>query len=271
MKRILRYSLLGITSLLITITLGKTAPVFAQPVLLSANPAPGAVLRDLPASVELVFDRALDDVGTWITVTDSAGNRYDRQNEQVDPSNRFRVTVVLNVLLEGQYTVNYQATSIGGSTTVSGSYNFTIDLPEPDLLLLSPERGYVSEDPALKIVLQTRFFDFGIYNNHVHLYVDGKLEAELRQTEYTVSGLSPGVHEIRVVLAHFEEEEIPQTGRVVYIAIANTDEELQGREAAAAAVPDSGLKLDSAQWSAGIAIILILLGLGVVMGYNRSG
>ena len=80
-------------------------------------------------------------------------------------------------------------------------------------------------------------------------------------------GLEPGVHEVRLVLARLEDEELPQTATVIYIAIKQPDPELAGREAAARAEPAPGLEV-FAPWQLGGAAltVILLLGFGIWLG-----
>lgn len=246
------------------------SPVRAQPVLVDASPPPDAVLGELPPSVALTFDRALSDTGTWITVSNEGGERFDREDGHVDPTNRFVLTATLDPLPEGRYTVVYHAASPGNSTITAGQYQFVVDLPDPSLEMLSPVSGQAFDGPVIPVEVQVHHFDFGLYDNRVRVYVDDKLYTELRHTRGLVEGLAPGVHEIKTVLARFEGEELPDTASVAYIAIAQPDAETEGRILAAAAPPDPGLQLTPHQWAGVVVLTLALLGAGVWLGRSTG-
>ncbi len=268
-----RRLLLSVLGLFLLFMVMGAAPVQAQPVLVDASPPPDTTLSESPSSVTLTFDRALSDTGTWITVSGEGGERFDREDGHVDPTNRFILTATLEPLPEGRYTVVYHAASPGNSTIAAGQYQFVVDLPDPSLEMLSPVSGQAFDGPVIPVEVQVHHFDFGLYDNRVRVYVDGKLYTELRDTTGLIEGLAPGVHEIKTMLARFEDEELPDTASVAYIAVAQPDAEAEGRILAAAAPPDPGLRLAPHQW-AGVAVLaLALLGAGVWLGRStdRSG
>jgi hypothetical protein len=113
--------------------------------------------------------------------------------------------------------------------------------------------------------LQVGQFDFSVYDNRIRLYVDGVLEAELRTLSYTID-LEPGVHEIKTVLARFENEELAETANTAYIAVPRPDPEQEGWEAAASAPPAPGLQLSLPQWGGVVVMTVALLGIGYLIG-----
>ena len=264
LRRIVIYCGMGIMLLLGALIYAM--PAHAQPVLRDASPPPDAVLSASPPEVILTFDRILSDAYSSIQVTNEAGERVDKRDSSVDPNNRFVLRVSLPSLFEGCYTVSYTASGLGSSTIVSGSYQFTVDLPSPRLALLTPVNGQAFESGDIPLEMRVDFFDFGLYNNRIRVYVDGILVAEVRALDYTVEGLSPGVHEIKTVLAQYDVQELPDTTITVYVAVAQPDPESEGRELAALAPPDPGLRLTAAQLVATMALTAILLGAGFWLG-----
>ena len=259
--------LFSIAIALIILTLVQAKPVQAQPVLLDVTPAPNSTLSASPTAITLTFDRALSSTGSWITVSKDTGERMAVNSEQIDPANRFILSVPVPPLPEGHYQIAYNAVAIGGSTVISGRFEFTVDLPEPELLMVSPVSGQAIIEDQIPIELQVQFFDFTLYNNRVHLYVDGQFITELRQLAYTIDSPAPGVHEIKTVLARFEDEELPETANTVYIAIPQYDQATEGWESAATAEPDSGLQLTTAQMTGIIGLTAILLLGGLWLGW----
>lgn len=241
-------------------------PVYAQPVLVDASPAPEAVLPAPPEQIILTFSHPLRDQGTTVQVLDEEGERVDNEDAHVRPENRHTLVVTLPPLFEGVYTVTYTAAGAGDSTLAVGSYQFTVDLPSPRLALLTPVNGQAFESGSIPLQMQVEFFDFGLYNNRIRVYVDGELDAELRSLEYEIEGLEPGVHEITTVLAQFEDQELPETAITVYIAVARPEPELTEGQAAAVASPDAGLQLSLPQVILLAAVTLLLLAVGVRLG-----
>jgi methionine-rich copper-binding protein CopC len=251
---------------LLVLAAAWASPARAQPVLVEASPAPGAVLTSSPEAVTLTFDRALSEDNAWIAVVGESGERFDRDDARVGPESLFTLTTTLAPLPEGRYIVKYRAASPGSSTILGGQYEFVVNLPAPTLQMISPANGEAFAEGRVPVELQVQFFDFGLYNNRIHLYVDGAFHAELRELATELEGLEPGVHEIAAVLARFDDEELPETARTATIAIAQPDPETEGRILAAAAAPDPGLRLAPWEWAGIVSLTVILLGLGIWLG-----
>ena len=245
---------------------GWVPSVYAQPALIESQPTADALLAASPDEVSLTFDRALEPEGTWVEVANEAGDTFNVDSGQLDRNNQARLVVEIAPLPEGRYRVSYNAVGVGGSTVGVGTFEFIIDLPDPRLVIAAPVDGTAFTEPVVPMQFEVQYFDFGLYDNRIRLYVDGILVEELRTLNYTIQGLPPGVHTIRVTLARFEDEELPDTTSTVTIAIAQPDIEQAGREAAAVAPPDPGLRLTVSQWIGVIVLSLILLGAGIWLG-----
>ncbi len=257
---------IGTGLVLLVLCLIPARSLNAQPALHDASPAPETVLSGPPERVTLTFNAALADRGTNIRVLDAEDRRVDNKDVLVNPANRFEVSVTLPALADGVYTVHYTAAALGGSTVAVGSYTFSIALPDPRLLLLTPVDGQAFEPGPVALEMQVEFFDFELYNSRIRVYADGELRDEVRGLAYQIEGLEPGVHEVKVVLARFEDQELEDTANVVHVAIAQPDEEMEGREVAAGMPPDPGLQLTTLQWVGVTALTLLLLGVGVWLG-----
>jgi methionine-rich copper-binding protein CopC len=263
-----RVTFLGLAALVSF--LAGVRPAYAQPAVVAAAPAPGQSVNAPPAEVRLSFDHPLLDQGTSLSVTNGAGDRVDNQDSRVDPGNRFELVVTLPPLLEGQYTVTYAAASVGSSTIFMGSYQFTIDLPDPVITLVTPKNGQVFDPGPVPVEFQTQYIDFSEDNSRIRLYVDGALYAELHQMTGQITDLPPGVHELRIVLGKFDGQELPETSSTLYIVIANPDPETAGWAAAAVAPPDPGLQLTPLQLVGVVAAMLVLLGIGLWLGREQT-
>ena len=258
---------LTVILMILATALVQAAPAYAQAELIAAFPEPDAVLPASPNKVVLTFNRVLLTNGTTVHVLNEQGEQVDQRDVAVDPTNRFEVTVSLPTLPEGAYRVRYVASTLGASTIAVGEYQFTIKLPPPTLKLLNPPDGAAFEGEPVQLEMQVEFFDFGLYNNRIHLYIDDEFVEELRSLEYEVPDLEPGVHKLQVVLAQFDGEELPNTETVIYIAVANPDIEARGRELAAAAPTDPGLQLSTWQLIGVIVTTVVLLAFGIWLGY----
>jgi methionine-rich copper-binding protein CopC len=258
---VLLMGLFVLTSLLVFVT-----PAHAQVAMVASMPAPGQSVSAPPSEVRLTFDHPLLDQGTSLSVTSEAGARVDNQDSHIDPNNRFELVVTLPPLPEGHYTVTYVVASVGSSTILTGGYPFMIDLPNPVITLVTPKPGQVFNPGPVPIEFQTQYVDFSKDNSRIRLYVDGALYAELHQLAGQITDLPVGVHELRIVLRQSNGNELPETSSKLYIAIANPDPEIAGRESAAIAPPDPGLQLTPLQLAAVIATMLLLLGIGLWLG-----
>jgi len=238
------------------------SPAYAQVELVESSPAPEAVLLAPPDRITLTFSQPLSDQGSSIVVTDEAGDPVDKGDAHVQPDDRHTLLVSLPALIEGTYTVTYTAAGLGYSIVTMGSYQFTVDLPPSRLMLETPVDGQSFESGTVPLEMQVTFFDFGLYGNRIRVYVDGELQAELRALTYDLD-LAPGVHEITVVLAQFEDQELADTATTVHIAIAQprTDQGSGGADG-----NWQSPQIRPVMAGAAIIVALALLALGVRLG-----
>lgn len=260
---------IGLSLLTLGLSITIVPVVLAQPALVEASPAPDAVLNGQPDQITLVFDRALADHGTSIVLIGPGDSNVQAGPARINPTNRFEVSLPLPPIVSGVYTVRYTAMGLGDSTMTVGEYTFNLELPTARLDLLAPVDGQAIQQDSVELTMQIEFFDFNQFDGRIRVYVNGTLDAEVRALDYTIQGLEPGVHEIRTVLARFKDEELPDTETVVYIAVAQRDEEIIGREMAAAAQPNPGLQLTPGQTIAVIALTAALLVLGAWLGREQ--
>lgn len=244
-----------------------------QPVLVEASPAPGALLGAPPEAVELRFDRALSDEGTWLRVSTLEGERLGEGEDIVEMSNRLVLRMEIPPLPEGRYRVSYQAASVGGSTLSAGSYEFAVDLPEPRLELRQPVNGQSFDGSSVPLRMRVHFFDFDMFDNRIHVYLDGEKVQEARSQLVTLEGIEPGVHEVRVVLARLEDEELAETAQHVTVAVARPAPEAAadggsgtGAEASLALSVMDRLSLSGERWPIATLLAVVLLAAGFVLG-----
>jgi methionine-rich copper-binding protein CopC len=242
-------------------------PAYAQPLsLLQASPPPDSVIHTPITEVRLVFSHPLTLSGTGLGLYNEVGKRVDNGDVHIDPSNLYAVAVSLPEVFEGRYTVRYVVNSIGESITAVGHYSFVLDLPAPIVRLSSPLSGQSFAPGPVPVQIETRFASLETGDSTIRIYVDGALVENIHSMSYSLEGLSPGVHEVRVVLIQSGNQEVPETSNLVYIAITRPDLEIIGRELAAQHEPDPGLQLDFWQIMALTVATGILLGLGLWLG-----
>ena len=102
---------------------GLALPASAHNVLLSSNPADGAVLQAAPTTVQLTFDQPVQDFEPVVTVLGPDGQRYESGTPQVDST---EVTAGVNALPgPGDYVIAYRVVSADGHP-VQGEIRFTM-------------------------------------------------------------------------------------------------------------------------------------------------
>ena len=88
-------------------------------------PGAGATVSTSQKDVAIDFDDGLEPAFSSITVTDAQGNSVTNGKSVVDPSNKKHMSVALNTLTPGDYTVAWVAIASDGHRT-QGHYKFTV-------------------------------------------------------------------------------------------------------------------------------------------------
>ncbi|RQH06560.1 copper resistance CopC family protein [Paraburkholderia dinghuensis] len=88
-------------------------------------PAAGATVTTAQTDVAIDFDDALEPAFSSIAVTDAKGNAVTSGKAAIEPSNRKHMSVGLNPLTPGLYTVAWVAVAADGHRT-QGHYAFTV-------------------------------------------------------------------------------------------------------------------------------------------------
>nr|WP_260332740.1 copper resistance protein CopC [Paraburkholderia sp. MM5384-R2] len=88
-------------------------------------PGAGATVTTSQKDVAIDFDDGLEPAFSSIAVTDSRGKSVTSGKAAVDPSNRKHMSVGLNPLVPGAYTVSWVAVANDGHRT-QGHYKFTV-------------------------------------------------------------------------------------------------------------------------------------------------
>jgi methionine-rich copper-binding protein CopC len=245
-------------------------PAKARTAVITASPGPDEIVALPPDAVSITFDRIVDSERTTIQVMNDQGQRVDDGSMLFDRADRRHASVRLKPLVEGIYTVVYSVTTLGGSVSSVEAYSFTLDLPDATLELVAPVNGTAYRvGDSVSLNMRTQFFEFGFYENRIRIYVDDQLHAEIESVNYDLTGLEPGVHEIKTVLTQFDGQELPDTEILVTVAVANADPEAEGLRQAAQAAPDAGLKLTALQLLGIITATGGLLAAGLWLGNKQ--
>jgi methionine-rich copper-binding protein CopC len=118
-------ALLGRLAAAIAVTLlgvAWPAAAFAHTELVSASPADGASVDELPATIELTFSEALS-TPAFVTVTDPAGAEVHVGDPTIEDQVVTQQTEGAG--LAGEYEVEYRVVA-GDGHAVSGSLSFTV-------------------------------------------------------------------------------------------------------------------------------------------------
>ncbi len=90
-----------------------------------ADPKVGSTVSAAPTRVRIWFDSDLEPLFSTIIVRDASGNKVDKGDGQVDPSDATLLEVSLPPLQPGPYRVIWSVAARDGHRT-EGDYTFTI-------------------------------------------------------------------------------------------------------------------------------------------------
>jgi copper transport protein len=120
-------------------------PAQAHSMLVRAVPAENAVLASAPARVDLYFSEAAAAGLSKINVLDGMGNAVDAGDSQVDPADNTHLSVTLQPLGDGVYTVVWETVSATDGHQTRGSYPFSVGRAGP--AMMSPARLPAGDAP----------------------------------------------------------------------------------------------------------------------------
>lgn len=126
------------------------APALAHAQLVETEPSADEALAEGPDRVRLRFNEPVDAAFDPLKVYDSRGERVDEDDARADPEDARAVEATLEVLPEGNYTVEYRVTSIDGHV-VEGAYDFAVvDRPGDPGAAAPADDGGGGEQPEAK-------------------------------------------------------------------------------------------------------------------------
>ncbi len=112
-------------SLVATLTLGVAQLAHAHAHPIHQAPAAGSTVMASQKDVAIDFDDGLEPAFSSITVTDAQGKPVTSGKSIVDASNKKRMSVALNPLTPGDYSVAWVAVAKDGHRT-QGHYTFIV-------------------------------------------------------------------------------------------------------------------------------------------------
>ena len=107
----------------------SAAPIDAHAVLVRSAPAGRATLSHTPERVDLWFSEPLEPAFSTISVWSPSGARVDRRDGAVTPTDPKQLSVALDAIGPGTYTVRFRVLSVDGHV-VESSFPFTVK-PKP--------------------------------------------------------------------------------------------------------------------------------------------
>jgi len=132
-------------AVVLLVSIGWAAPALAHDALLGSEPADGAVLTEAPSQIVLTFSGAQAGVGSEVAVVGPDGAVWS------DGPAQFSEAVVTQSLRpdmpEGVYTVTFRSVS-GDGHPVSGTFTFSVDLPEAVVTETAVTETPVTETPV---------------------------------------------------------------------------------------------------------------------------
>ncbi len=99
--------------------------IWAHTLPIRSEPGAGATLNDPPVCVRIWFDNALDPASSALVVQNAKGQKVDKGDFHVNPTDPKLLEVSLSSLSPGTYRVIWTAISRDGHRT-TGDYIFTI-------------------------------------------------------------------------------------------------------------------------------------------------
>jgi len=97
----------------------------AHAIVVRTSPAQGGVGAADIGKVDVWYDAGIRDAFAALAVVSEAGERVDKRDAAIDSADPAHVSVSVNQLVPGKYTVRYRALSADGHL-VSGAWEFEV-------------------------------------------------------------------------------------------------------------------------------------------------
>jgi hypothetical protein len=101
------------------------AILLAHAIVVRRSPEQGGLASDMIGKVEVWYDAGIRDAFAALAVVSAAGERVDKRDAAIDKADPAHVTVSVDRLAPGKYTVRYRALSADGHL-VSGAWDFEV-------------------------------------------------------------------------------------------------------------------------------------------------
>jgi methionine-rich copper-binding protein CopC len=104
---------------------GPASKAVAHAIVVRRSPEQGGVASDAIGKVEVWYDAGIRDAFAALAVVSAGGERVDKRDASIDKADPAHVTVSVDRLAPGKYTVRYRALSADGHL-VSGAWDFEV-------------------------------------------------------------------------------------------------------------------------------------------------
>jgi len=104
---------------------GETVILLAHAIIVKTSPPQGGVTRGNIGKVDVWYDAGIRDSLAALAVVSAAGERIDKRDTAIDTADPAHVSVSVNQMIPGKYTVRYRALSADGHM-VSGAWEFDV-------------------------------------------------------------------------------------------------------------------------------------------------
>lgn len=99
--------------------------VLAHAIVVRTSPPQGGVAEANIGKVDVWYDAGIRDAFAALAVVSASGERVDKRDAAIDSADPAHVSVSVNPLAAGKYTVRYRALSADGHI-VSGAWDFEV-------------------------------------------------------------------------------------------------------------------------------------------------
>jgi len=99
--------------------------ILAHAIIVRTSPAQGGVTEGGIGKVDVWYDAGIRDAFAALAVVSASGERVDKRDAAIDSADPAHVSVSVNPLTGGKYTVRYRALSADGHL-VSGAWEFEV-------------------------------------------------------------------------------------------------------------------------------------------------
>jgi copper transport protein len=111
---------------LIAMIAALTGSASAHAELARSDPAQGAALGSAPSRVDLWFTEDLTPTGSTIRVYDAQRRQVDKGDVRLDPNDAEHLSISLDALSDGTYTVAWTSASSTDGHVLSGTFTFSV-------------------------------------------------------------------------------------------------------------------------------------------------